>query len=229
MMKSIKNLTLFERCLWGGSVLALIIVFGIGGNRDWMTLVASLIGVTALIFVSKGDVLGQILTIVFSLFYAVISYRFRYFGEMITYLGMTTPIALLSTITWIRNPYAEHEVKVSHLKCSYQIGLVVSTVVTTAVFYIILRAFKTPNLVFSTISIATSFSASALMMLRSPYYAIAYAANDVVLIVLWVFATMTDATFMPMILCFVIFLINDLYGFQNWQGMRVRQQEDAID
>ena len=158
MIKSMKNLTLFERCLWGGSVLALILVFSMGTNRDWWTLAASLIGVTALIFVAKGDVIGQILTIVFSL------------------------------------------------------------------FYFVLKASATPNLVFSTISIATSFSASTLTMLRSPYYAIAYAANDVVLIVLWVLATLSDASFLPMVLCFVIFLVNDLYGFRNWRAMHRRQQ-----
>ena len=224
MIKSMKNLTLFERCLWGGSVLALILVFRMGTNRDWWTLAASLIGVTALIFVAKGDVLGQILTVVFSLFYAVISYRFRYYGEMITYLGMSAPIALLSTVTWIRNPYAEREVKIRRLKAHHWIWLALATIAATGLFYFVLKACDTSNLLFSTISIATSFSAATLTMLRSPYYAIAYAANDVVLIVLWVLATLSDASFLPMVLCFVIFLVNDLYGFRNWRAMHRRQQ-----
>ncbi len=45
-----------------------------------------------------------------------------------------------------------------------------------------------------------------------------------VLIILWVLAAMTDVTCLPMVLCFVMFLINDLYGFVNWQRMRRRQQ-----
>ncbi len=224
IVKSFQNLNRLERGLWISSVLVLVISFGMSPNQDYLTLTASLIGVTALIFVSKGDVLGQMLTVGFSLFYAVISWRFRYYGEMITYLCMTTPIALLSVITWLRNPYSEQEVKVNHLTSKIWGILLVSAVLVTAVFYWILKAFDTPNLFFSTASIATSFLASGLMMLRSPYYAVAYAANDIVLIILWVLAAVSDIIYLPMVLCFGMFLLNDLYGFVNWNRMKCRQQ-----
>ena len=53
------------------------------------------------------------------------------------------------------------------------------------------------------------------MLMRSPYYALFYSFNDIVLIVLWTLATITDIGYLPMILCFVIFLVNDIYGFVN--------------
>ncbi len=59
------------------------------------------------------------------------------------------------------------------------IWLTVSTVLVTVVFYYILMILDTPNIVFSTISRATSFLAAALAtMPRSSYYAVGYAAND---------------------------------------------------
>lgn len=224
ILNSINNLNKFEKCLWAGSVFTLLVTFICAPNCDVLTMTASLIGVTALIFVAKGDTVGQFLTLVFAALYAVISFRFRYFGEMITYMGMTAPIALLSIITWHKNPYNELEVKVNHLTKQVWTLLALLTALVTFVFYFILKAFDTPNLLFSTISIATSFLASSLTMLRSPFYAIAYALNDVVLIVLWVLAAMSDISFLPMVLCFIIFLINDLYGFCNWQAMKARQQ-----
>ena len=72
---------------------------------------------------------------------------------------------------------------------------------------------------------ATSFSASYLTYLRSPYYGIGYGANDVVLIVLWAIASAEDLAYLPMMACFVMFLVNDIYGFINWRRMRRRQQE----
>ena len=95
----------------------------------------------------------------------------------------------------------------------------------TFIFYFILKAFDTANLIVSTISIATSFSASYLMLLRSPFYALAYGMNDVVLIVLWVLASFEDASYIPMVACFVMFLANDIYGFYNWGRMKKRQEE----
>ena len=164
------------------------------------------------------------MTVVFALFYAYISLRFRYYGEMITYLGMTAPMAVMAVISWVKNPYeGPREVRVASLGARHFAWVGVFTAAVTAIFYFILSALETPNLFFSTISVTTSFAASALTFLRSPYYALAYAANDVVLIVLWVLASITDISYLPMIICFVAFLINDIYGFINWTKMKSRQ------
>ena len=69
----------------------------------------------------------------------------------------------------------------------------------------------------------TSWIASYLTFLRSPYYALGYAANDLVLIILWILAAQTDLSCLPMVLCFVMFFANDLYGFYSWQKMQKRQ------
>lgn len=230
-LNSFKNLTKIELILWLASVAAIVISFIAGSSKDVLTIIASLIGVTALIFVSKGDVLGQILTVVFSLFYAVISFRFNYYGEMITYLGMTAPIAVLSAVSWFKHPYenGKNEVKIAALTRAKAIVLVLFTVAVTVLFYFILKYFNNANLFMSTVSIATSFSASALMLLCSPYYAVAYACNDVVLVILWIMASMEDISFLPMIVCFAIFLINDIYGFFNWRKMSRKQNNNIQD
>lgn len=210
-------------------VFSLLVVTGsflIGSTSGYLTLAASLVGVTALIFVSKGDVTGQVLTVAFSILYAVISYTFQYYGEMITYLGMTMPIAIMSVVSWIRNPYSEKEVKVSHLTKKQFAKVFVLAMIVTLLFYFILRYFETANLMVSTISITTSFLASFFMYLRSSAYALSYAANDIVLIILWIMASMENISYLPMIVCFVMFFVNDMYGFFNWRRMKERQVKD---
>lgn len=224
IINSFRDLTAFEKFLLAGSVTLVILSYVIFPGGDLLSLIASLIGATALIFVAKGYVLGQILTVVFALFYGVISFSFRYYGEMITYLGMTSPMAILATVSWIRNPYKEtREVKVSRMTKGKTLLMIILSAVVTAVFYFILRALGNESLVVSTVSVTTSFLASYLTFMRSPYYALAYAANDVVLIVLWVVASISDVSFVPMVVCFSMFFINDIYGFVNWQRMRSRQ------
>ncbi|MBP3560177.1 MAG: nicotinamide riboside transporter PnuC, partial [Clostridia bacterium] len=109
-----KTLSRFEWLLWIFSNLIIIVSFLLGKEFDFLVLVASLIGATALIFVAKGNPFGQIMTVVFAVFYAVISYRFKYYGEMITYLGMTSPIAIAATVEWFKNPFekGKSEVKI---------------------------------------------------------------------------------------------------------------------
>lgn len=225
MIKSIKQLTGFESGLWIFSLIVVAGSFFIGGADNYLTLTASLVGVTALIFVSKGDATGQILTVIFSILYAIISYSLDYYGEMITYLGMTMPIALMSVVSWIRNPYDEKEVKVAHLSKGQTLKVFILAMIVTFLFYFVLKYFGTANLIVSTISITTSFLASFFMYLRSSAYALSYAANDIVLIILWLMASIDNISYLPMIACFVMFFINDMYGFFNWRKMKRRQTE----
>ena len=214
-----------EKLLWALSVSFILVSFCIFDRESYMTLCASLIGVTSLIFNAKGNPFGQLLAVVFSLLYGGISYTFAYYGEMITYLGMSAPIAVLALISWLRHPFAgkHSEVRVNHVSMKEHVLLWVLTAGVTAAFYFILKALNTANLIPSTVSVATSFLAAYLTFRRSPLYAVAYAANDIVLIVLWVMATLDDIGYISVVVCFAIFLANDLYGFFNWTRMRRRQ------
>lgn len=226
-MKKINlGLTKFELGLWVLSVFAVLASSLFSDTVDILTIIVSLIGVTALIFVAKGYVLGQILTIVFAVFYGIISFFFKYYGEMITYLCMTAPIALGATISWLRHPYkGTKEVEVNRLTKKQVVAMIVLGLIVTLAFYFILSALGNANIIFSTVSITTSFIASYLTFYRSPYYAIAYAANDLVLIVLWVLATLENISYFPMIICFIMFFVNDMYGFFNWRRMEKRQNK----
>ena len=190
---------------------------------------ACLLGVTALIFVAKGYVIGQILTALFALVYGVVSYDLHYYGEMITYLGMSAPIALLSAYTWWKHPYKDSkEVEVYTLSKKDIIVTFVLALLVTFIFYFILKWLNTSEMFFSTMSITTSFLACYLTYLRSPYYALGYSANDIVLIILWILASIKDPANIPMIFCFVMFLVNDVYGFINWKRMSKRQKEENV-
>lgn len=229
-LASFKTLTKFERGLWLTSLavtlLSYLLSYLLSGSGDLLSLTASLIGVTALIFVAKGHVLGQLLTIVFSVFYGIISVLFAYYGEMITYLFMTAPMAVVAAVEWIKNPYQNtQEVKVHKVTKKQLAVMWFLAILVTVLFYFILKALNTANLFFSTLSITTSFVASYLTFLRSPYYAIGYSANDIVLIVLWVLASVEDISYLPMVACFVMFLFNDLYGFYNWRRMQKQQSQ----
>lgn len=218
-----------ERALWCTSVLLIILSFVIFGGQGWLTLCASLIGVTSLLFAAKGNPAAMALMIIFSVIYSVISYRFAYYGEMITYAGMTLPMSVYSLIVWLRHPYAgqRSEVEVRRrLSTREWLLMAVLTAAVTAVFGYLLAALGTANLLPGTVSVATSFAAVYLTGRRSPYYAIAYAMNDVVLIVLWVMASVRDAAYLSVVVCFAVFLVNDIYGFISWQKMQRRQSAD---
>lgn len=214
-----------ERALWCASVLLITGSFALFDRESYLTLAASLVGVTSLLFNAKGHPVGQALMVLFSLLYGIISFRFAYYGEMLTYLGMTAPMAVLALFSWMKNPYEQGraEVRVNQISRRTHLFMWLAATVVTAIFYFILAHFHTANLLPSTVSVTTSFLAVYLTYHRSPYYALAYAANDVVLIVLWVLASMEDSRYLSVVVCFAAFLVNDIYGFICWQRMQRRQ------
>ena len=225
-MKLWNYFTKVERVLWITSVLLIVISFFLFDRTNYMTLCASIIGVTSLIFNAKGNPFGQFLMVIFSLLYGIISFTFSYYGEMVTYLGMTMPMAVFALISWIKNPYNGNkaEVKVNEISKKETKLMWVGTFVVTVAFYYILKYFGTANLIPSTLSVTTSFVAVYLTFRRSPYFALAYALNDIVLIVLWLMASMLDIRYVSVVVCFSAFFINDIYGFISWRKMKRRQQ-----
>ena len=225
MKNPIKTLSKHEKILWLGSLAAVTLSNLAVPDPDFLTIAAAAIGVTSLAFAAGGNALAQALMILFSLIYGVISYRFRYFGEMFTYLGMTLPMSCWSLWTWLRNPSGENsgEVKIRSLGPAQLALVALAGIPVTFLFYRLLLALETPNLIFSTVSVMTSFLAAALTMLRSSYYALGYAANDVVLIVLWVMASLRDPAYIPVAVNFGVFFFNDLYGFASWKKREALQ------
>lgn len=227
LKRTIARFSKAERRLWCVSVLLIVAAFMVFDRESYVTLAASLIGVTSLIFNAKGNPVGQALMLVFSALYGYISFSFAYYGEMLTYLGMTAPMALFALISWLRHPYKGNafEVTVNHLsRLEYACMFVLSALVTWG-FYYVLAFFHTANLAPSTVSVTTSFLAVYLTFRRSPYFALAYAANDLVLILLWTLAALENPSYVSVIVCFTVFFVNDIYGFVNWRRMQKRQAE----
>ena len=107
----IKYLTVTEWLIWSLSVTAIITVFIIFGG-GLLSFIASLIGVTSLILCAKGNPIGQVLMIVFSSLYGIISLSCSYYGELATYVFMTMPMSVYALVCWLKNPYENNKSEV---------------------------------------------------------------------------------------------------------------------
>ncbi len=228
MKKFLSSFRKREIFIWVLSVVTILVSFFIGKDKNYISLAASLIGATALILNAKGDFIGQFFMVAFAILYAIVSFSEHYYGEMITYLGMSLPSGVISAIIWIKNTKdkTKREVKIRKITPTVIVIVLLLTLAVTVAFYFILEALNTKNLIVSTISVATSFLASVLTFLRSPYFAVAYALNDIVLIVLWTMSVVEDLSYLPTLMCFYVFLLNDVYSFFNWLRLRKLQSKE---
>lgn len=225
MKKLFNYFTKFELVLWASSIIVVVASYVCFSRPIDLAFFASLIGATSLILNAKGNPLGMGLMIFFCMIYGYISYTFSYYGEMVTYLGMSWPMAIMAFVSWVRNPYKNKRSQVAINKVTKKDLAVIFVVAlaVTVVLYFILKFFNTANLYISTFSVLTSFIAAALTFKRSPYFALAYAVNDIVLIVMWILATLSDIYYLSVVICFAMFLVNDSYSFINWKRMQKKQ------
>ena len=225
LKKLLASLTPFEWFLWLFSLAGVLVCSLLSPDFHLIGTLASLLGVTSLIFIAKGKWQGQILIILFAMLYGLVSFEQRYFGEMITYLCMTLPMAVISLVAWFRHPYEKsNEVQINALRPLHLAILLPASGAVSVGLYFLLGALGTQNLWISTLSVTTSFFAATLTFLRTPYFALAYAVNDVVLITMWLIVAISEPAYFSMVICFSVFLLNDLYSFCNWMRMRKKQR-----
>ncbi len=225
LFKFFSSLTKFEWCLWLFSLAGVLVCTVLSPDFHLLGTLASLLGVTSLIFIAKGAWQGQILMVIFATLYGIVSFEQRYFGEMITYLCMTLPMAILCLVSWFRHPYRETaEVQITSVRKKHLLILIPACAAISVGLYFLLGTLGTQNLLISTLSVTTSFFAASLTFLRTPYFALAYAVNDVVLITMWLMVAVREPAYFSMVICFAVFLVNDLYSFYSWIKMRRRQR-----
>lgn len=228
LKKLIRYFSKLEILLWCFSVALIVTSFCAFDSSNPITLIASLLGVTSILLSAKGNPIGQLLMIAFSLLYGILSYAVAYYGEMATYLGMTMPMAIFALLSWLKHPYQgkKNTVKVNKLKKREILLMFLLSGIVTVLFYFILRAFQTANILFSTLSVTTSFLAVYLTYRRSPYFSLAYAFNDGVLLVLWTLQSVENLKYLSLVACFLAFFVNDIYAFISWKKMEILQNAD---
>lgn len=226
MNKRLK-LTPFEICLITVSLLVAFVSFLFAQEKSYLSLIGTLFGIITCFAYSKVWVIAPMVGCVNNILYIILSFTQRFYGEAIIYLFLQMPIVIYQIVDYLKNKNKDDQTVVNVNKVGKKEYLLMIPVilVLTVGFYFLLKALNTNELIISTFSLVTSLIASYLMLRRSPYYAIGYLLNDVVLIVLWSMTIASSGlTYLPTLIGFVVFMANDIYGFINWKIQEKKQK-----
>lgn len=227
MKKIFKEWSHFEILFLFCSLIVITLCFILGTDRNVFSLVVSLIGVISVLTVAKGLVIAPMINIVYNIIYAILSITQQYYGEAIIYIFLMIPISVMSIVEWLKNKSKDDEnvVEINKIHGIEYMWLSVVTLIATIGFYFLLKFLNTNELIISTISLISSLVASYLMLRRCSYYALGFMANDIILIILWGLVVKNNSiAYLPTVITFVVFLINDIYGFINWKKIEKKQE-----
>ncbi|MDE6474036.1 MAG: nicotinamide riboside transporter PnuC [Clostridia bacterium] len=206
--------------------LALITTMSICFKASWISAVTGILGLSCVMFAAKGKVIGIFFTWGMIIFYSILSFQNKYYGEVFINLCMMFPMTIIQLISWLKHLGKDYVVKVNSITKKEIIIVSVVAVISFAVFYFVLRAIHTSQLIFSTISIVTSILATYFQSRRSKYGFLSFLFNDAVLCVLWFFATLDDIKNIAMLIAVALYVVCDIYGFISWGVLQKRQQKE---
>ena len=220
--------TLFEILFLSICLAVVVGCFVFSSDRNYFSLTTSLIGVVAVLTVSKGLVWAPYVNVVFNTCYAILAFTQGFYGEFIISVVLMNAIYIMSIVSWVRNKGKQNDkvVQINKISKMEYTVLVIATLVVTVLFYFILKALNTRELVVGTLSLVGSGVAAYLMFRRCSNYALGYIFNDIVLILMWSLNIVTNGWgYLPTVISFVVFLLNDIYGFIHWK----KEEKSQID
>lgn len=235
MKKIFKNWNWFEIIFLVVSLLTITTCFIFAKDKNILSFIASMLGIVSVIMVAKGLVVAPFFCIVSNILYAVLSLTQRFYGESIIYFCLMIPINIGTIITWLKHKNSKNSdvVQVNKLKKVEYLAVLGVALVSTVAFYFLLKAINTNELIVSTLSLIFSLVAAYLSFRRCKFYALAFLIDDVIQIVMWGLAiNASGIAFLPTLICFALYLINDIYALFHWireekNQSRQLQNEDA--
>lgn len=216
--------------LYMSLIYAAMIAFGVVFNSGALVIINAIVSSTAIFFIAKGMVIGNILGIGQCVLYSVISYFNNFYGEMILCLCITLPIYIASICTWLKNlRKSEKVVKVNRMLSWKEWAISISIIACMTVgVYFLLRVLNTANLIVSTINVGLNIISGYLLIRRSEINFIFYILNNIVSIVLWSTLIAGGAlNNIPTLVLFVVFFILNVIGFINWVRLKKKQNKEV--
>lgn len=223
----LKSWTLFEKLFFVVGTLAAVIAT-IAFKGTWVDLGFTLLYFWTAILLAKGKFTCYIIGIISTFFYAYDSYINIYYGEVIISMCCTLPLMIIGLVNWLKHQDKENTVVIKDITRKELVILLVSQAILFMGYYYLLESFNTNNLLISTISVVVSVIASYLTARRSEHGFIGFIINDIVLIGLWGLPIIQgNLSIIPVALCPVLLLINDIYGVYNWRRIKLEQNEQS--
>ena len=217
-MNILKDWSKFEKTLLFGNIIV-VSTIGIIFKADLLTTACSIIGINTALLLAKGKNLGQLMGILITLLYSILSFKNKYYGEVLIYVFLMLPMFVVGTFSWIKHQNKKtNSVEINNIKAKEWIIVSIIFIGVFIGIYYVLKAFNTNELIVSTASVLASLFAVYLQVRRSKYSFSFYIVNDIILFILWgtpVFKG--NYTLIPMLLNPVFLFINDLYGFYYWR------------
>lgn len=205
-----------------------ILIASVIFKSNWLVIVQSIFCLLTVFTQAKGKIITQFLGIITFIFYIIISYQKKLYGEAILYLVILLPMYIYGAINWLKNKDKQNsdlvEIK-SNLSKKEWLCMFVGFVIVSICSYFLLKSLNTELLIISTLSFISMLPALYLLIRRCKWNQVAFLLNDMLVICLWIVLVINgNLSYVPLVVCFMFQMIYDIYGIFEWIKLEKKQQ-----
>ncbi len=226
-MKTWKGYSVLDLVLLLLGVCSVVVVSFFIGFK-WYVLIQSLLFIFMVFTQAKGKIITLFIGIVTFLFYIIISYSQKLYGEAMVYAIFLLPLYIYGVIHWLKHKDLNNVVRVRGNLTGKEWTLMIEVLVIISIgSFFLLKALETSQLIVSTLSFVSMLPAVYLLARRCKWNQIAFLINDIFLVILWIrLAVSGNTTFIPMVICFLFQTIYDIYGLFEWFKLENKQNKN---
>ncbi len=220
----LKEFNLYEKCyLTLGSLL--LVIISIISKSSFLSLTYSLLCLLNAVCIAKGKIIGYIFEIIATAIYLYISFTQKFYSEVFTSVCLLMPSSIYGLYNWSKNQSQTSTVIIKDMNKKELYFSIISQIILYPLYLLILKYFDTSLVYISALSICITALAVYHMAKASPLGYFFFIIKDLVAIILWIYPILLgEAASIPVFITFILYAINDCYGFFNWKKIKLAQQ-----
>jgi nicotinamide mononucleotide transporter len=219
-----KDWNTYEK-IWLGLFTAIIIGLSIFWKDNLIGIIASLTGIWCVVLTAKGKISNYYFGIINVITYAIVAYGWEYYGEVMLNIAYFLPMQFVGIYIWIKNRKQNDKdgVYVKFLNNKQRIFWLILSIIGVVGYGFVLQGLG-GSLPF-TDSMSTILSIIAMILMAGLYMEqwILWIVVDVVTIVMWFVVMLQGGNDISILLMWIAYLVNAVYGLINWIKMYKNQ------
>lgn len=212
-----KDWDLYEK-IWLILFTIIITTLSIYWKDSPIGIIASLTGIWNVILVAKGKIANYYFGIIAVSTYAFVAYTQKYYGEVMLNMLYFFPMQFAGLYLWKKKKsnHKQNKVNVQYMSNSQRIAWSLITLLATVSYGFLLKKLD-GNLPFlDAASTTMSVIAMILMIFAFVEQWILWILVDIISIIMWLIVLAKGGNDIAILVMWIAFLINAIYGFINW-------------
>jgi nicotinamide mononucleotide transporter len=203
--------------IWLITACAIILAVSIYWKDSVMGMVSAITGVACVVCTGKGKLSAYLFGAVNTLLYAVISYKARFYGEVMLNALYYFPMQFYGIYVWSRHMNEEtHEVEKQEMQPGRKMLLLTAVAAATVAYGFLLKVLGGTLPYVDALSTVVSVAAMILSVRMYAEQWILWIIVDVVTVIMWGFAFLKGNDSIATLVMWMVYLVNAVLMYVKW-------------